>query len=97
MPFMLWRIDDLLARPVGDGLTFGEIFRRNFHLTTSGNFSDTALACSIAEMGVDRILFAVDWPFASNKAGTDWIMRSTLSEADRAKILGGNAKCLLKM
>jgi 2,3-dihydroxybenzoate decarboxylase len=97
LPFMLWRIDDLLARPVGDGLTFSEIFRRNFHLTTSGNFSDTALSCSIAEMGVDRILFAVDWPFASNKAGTDWMMRSALSKPDKAKILGGNARRLLNM
>lgn len=97
LPFMLWRIDDLLARPVGDGMTFSEIFRRNFHLTTSGNFSDAALACSIAEMGVDRILFAVDWPFASNKAGTDWVMNSALGDGDKAKILGGNSKRLLKI
>lgn len=97
LPFMLWRIDDLLARPVSDGMTFSDIFRRNFHLTTSGNFSDTALACSIAEMGVDRILFSVDWPFASNKAGTDWLMRTSLSDADKARILGENARKLLKM
>jgi predicted TIM-barrel fold metal-dependent hydrolase len=97
LPFMLWRIDDLLARPVSDGMTFSEIFRRNFHLTTSGNFSDTALACSIAEMGVDRILFSVDWPFASNKAGTDWVMRTSLSGADKVRILGENARKLLKL
>lgn len=97
LPFMLWRIDDLLARPVSDGMTFSDIFRRNFHLTTSGNFSDTALACSIAEMGVDRILFAVDWPFASNKAGTDWLMRTPLSDAEKTRILSGNARKLLKM
>ncbi|ARP98483.1 amidohydrolase family protein [Pseudorhodoplanes sinuspersici] len=97
LPFMLWRIDDLLARPVSDGMTFSDIFRCNFHLTTSGNFSDTALACSIAEMGIDRILFAVDWPFASNKAATDWVKRTALSEGDKAKILGENARKLLKM
>lgn len=97
LPFMLWRINDILARPVSDGMTFSEIFRRSFHLTTSGNFSDTALACSVEEMGVDRVLFAVDWPFASNKAGTDWLMRTPFSDADKAKILGENARKLLKM
>lgn len=97
IPFMLWRIDDLLARPVYDGMRFSDVFRRNFHLTTSGNFSDTALACSIAEVGVDRILFAVDWPFASNKAATDWLKQTNLSETDKIKILGENARRLLKM
>lgn len=97
LPFMLWRIDDLLARPVSDSMTFSDIFRRNFYLTTSGNFSDTALTCSIAEMGVDRILFAVDWPFASNKAATDWLKQTALGEADKTKILGENARKLLKM
>ncbi len=97
LPFMLWRIDDLLARPVGDGMSFSDVFRRNFYLTTSGNFSDTALTCSIAEMGIDKILFAVDWPFASNKAATDWMKRTALSDEDKTKILGGNARTLLRM
>ncbi|MDB5617249.1 amidohydrolase family protein [Tardiphaga sp.] len=96
LPFMLWRTDDLLSRPVCNGMTFSETFRRNFYLTTSGNFSDSALACSVTEMGIDHILFAVDWPFASNKAGTDWIKRSALSEADQAKVLGQTAKKLLR-
>ena len=78
-------------------MTFSDVFRRNFHLTTSRNLSDTALACSIAEMGIDRILFAVDWPFASNKAATYWVRRTALSDEDKAKILGENARKLLKM
>ena len=97
LPFMLWRTDDLLARPVCNGMTFSETFRKNFYLTTSGNFSNSALACSIAEMGIDRIMFAVDWPFASNKAGTDWIKGSVLSAEDQAKVLGQTAKKLLRM
>jgi predicted TIM-barrel fold metal-dependent hydrolase len=97
LPFLLWRIDDVLSRPVCGGLTFSETFRRHFHLTTSGNFSDAAFACSVAEMGIDRIMFSVDWPFASNKAGTDWIERLGLAPKDREKLLGGNAKALLKL
>ena len=97
LPFLLWRIDDLLSRPVSGGLTFSETFRKHFHLTTSGNFSDAAFACSVAEMGIDRIMFSVDWPFASNKAGTCWIERLGLGPKDKAKVLGGNAKALLKL
>jgi predicted TIM-barrel fold metal-dependent hydrolase len=96
IPFLLWRIDESLARSRAD-LSFKQIFRRNFYLTTSGNFSDTALTASITEMGVNHILFSVDWPFISNKLATGWLRNAKLSESDKAKIFGGNAKRLLKM
>jgi 2,3-dihydroxybenzoate decarboxylase len=50
------------------------------------------------EMGVDRILFAVDWPFViNNKPAVEWMSRVPLSNEDKAKILSGNAKRMLKM
>ncbi|MET0720752.1 MAG: amidohydrolase family protein [Tardiphaga sp.] len=97
LPFLLWRINDLLHRPMDGGLTFAETFRKHFYLTTSGNFSDSALTCSIAEMGIDRIMFSVDWPFASNKAGTGWIGNTGLSAQDKAGILGATAQKLLRL
>src|SRR5262252_2656744 len=41
--------------------TFRDIFCEHFWITTSGFFSDTALTCSMMEMGIDRILFSVDY------------------------------------
>lgn len=96
IPFLLWRIDESLSRS-NRATPFKEIFRRNFYLTTSGNFSDTALAASIVEMGVDHILFSVDWPFISNKMAADWLSAAELSDADKAKVFGQNAKALLKL
>ena len=96
IPFLLWRIDESLARS-NSGPSFKDIFRRNFYLTTSGNFSDTALTASITEMGIDHIMFSVDWPFISNKTGTDWLHASALSATDKAKVFGGTAKALLKL
>jgi predicted TIM-barrel fold metal-dependent hydrolase len=95
IPFLLWRINQFLPRT--DGAAFKDIFLNNFYLTTSGNFSDTALTASITEMGIDRIMFSVDWPFNSNKAGTDWLNGLPLSATDKAKMAGGTAKALLKL
>ncbi len=97
IPFLLWRIDQSLSRPGNRGGSFRDAFRAHFHLTTSGNFSDTALACSVAEMGIDRILFSVDWPFIGNDLGTSWLERTALSADDKAKVFGGNAGKLLKL
>jgi 2,3-dihydroxybenzoate decarboxylase len=49
------------------------------------------------EMSADRILFSVDWPFASNTEGRTFMDGAQISELDRAKILGGNAAQLLKL
>jgi predicted TIM-barrel fold metal-dependent hydrolase len=49
------------------------------------------------EMGVERILFAVDWPFVRNPPATQWMERVPLCDEDKAKILSGNAKRLLRI
>jgi 2,3-dihydroxybenzoate decarboxylase len=96
LPFLLWRIDHTLARD-GRMKTFRDRFCEHFWITTSGNFSHPALLCCVMEMGVDRILFSVDWPFVQNKPGTDWMKDVPLAAADKTKILSGNAQRLLKM
>ena len=97
LPFMLWRINSALKRPGNRPIDFRRLFTRNFYITTSGNFSTPALTCSISEMGADHILYAVDWPFVKNTAGTEWMENLEISPDDKAKILGGNAKRLLKV
>ena len=97
LPFLLWRIDQSLSRPGQKPLYFRDVFRNNFHVTTSGNFSTPALLCCVMEMGVDRILFAVDWPLVDNLPATRWMETVPLCDEDKAKILGGNARRLLRM
>lgn len=97
LPFLLWRIDHALSRPGNRRIAFREQFSQHFYITTSGNFSTPALLCSMLELGVDRILFSVDWPFVPNTPGTQWMHDLPLSAADKAKILSGNARRLLKM
>ena len=77
--------------------TFREVFCEHFWITTSGFFSDPALLCCVMEMGVDRILFSVDYPFVENRPGTDWVHRIPLCEEDKAKIMGGNLAGLMNV
>lgn len=97
LPFLLWRIDMALNRPGSAPIAFRDVFNRNMWITTSGNFSTPALICSMLEMGADRILYSVDWPFVRNMPGTKWMQDLQISGEDKEKILSGNAKRLLKM
>ena len=97
LPFLLWRIDSSLKRPGQKAMSFRDIFCKNFYVTTSGFFSDPALICCMLEMGVDHILFAVDWPFVMNPPAVEWMQNVSISDSDKVKILSGNAKRLLKI
>jgi len=97
LPFSLWRIDMALARQGNRVMPFRDTFRSHFWITTSGNFSTPALLCCVMEMGADRIMFSVDYPFVPNPPGVRWMEHVPLGPEDRAKILHGNAKRLLKL
>ena len=86
------------ARAAGrEDVEFRDVFCGHFYITTSGNFSNPALLCCVQELGIDRILFAVDWPFVANKPGAKWMETVPLCDEDKIKILSGNAKRLLRM
>ncbi|MBV8538874.1 MAG: amidohydrolase [Alphaproteobacteria bacterium] len=97
LPFYLWRISQALSREGRGSKTFRDDFCEHFYITTSGFFSDPALVCCAMEMGVDRILFSVDYPFVENAPGTQWMNTVPFSAADKAKILSGNAEKLLNL
>ena len=99
IPFLLWRISQGLSRK-GDpsrAFSFRDYFCRHFWITTSGNFSNPALLSCVMEMGVDRILFAVDHPFESNRTAMEWVANMPLCAEDKEKVLSGNAARLLRL
>jgi 2,3-dihydroxybenzoate decarboxylase len=51
----------------------------------------------MTELGVDRILFAVDWPFNSNVEGVEFVRASSIGPEEKARIFAGNAAELLRM
>ena len=97
VPFLLWRINNAFSRPGAKSLAFQDIFRKHFYVTTSGFFSDTALLCSVMELGVDRIMFSVDYPFEVQPPAPRWLANIPLCDEDKAKIASGNVTRLLKL
>ena len=97
LPFLVWRVDHSLSRPGQKRMSFRDVFCNNFYITTSGNFSNPALLCCVMEIGIDRIMFGVDWPLVNNVLATRWMETVPLCDEDKIKILSGNAKRLLRM
>src|SRR5712671_1944241 len=97
LPFYLWRINMGLTRDGAGPTWFRDTFSEHFWITTSGFFSDPALLCCMMEMGIDRILFSIDYPFVDNQPGAKWLETLPLSGEDKEKLLNGNVKRLLKM
>ncbi|MBV9002338.1 MAG: amidohydrolase family protein, partial [Solirubrobacterales bacterium] len=102
IPFMLARIDETIGgrlaldpakSPIE--LSVPEYFQRNFHITTSGLFTDPPLRCAIDTLGVEKILFAVDHPFSDGAKARRWIEQAAITDEERAKITHGNAERLL--
>ena len=97
IPYVVDRIDQALKRPGNRPVRFKETFSKHFWITTSGHFSTPALLCAILEMGIDRVLFSVDWPYVDNEPGMRWMETVPLSAEDKAKLFNGNARRLLKL
>jgi 2,3-dihydroxybenzoate decarboxylase len=71
--------------------------RRNFFLTTSGVFRSQALLNTLLEVGADRILFSVDYPYESMDELAPWFDECPISENDRLKIGRSNAEKLFHL
>ncbi|SPF51537.1 Amidohydrolase 2 (fragment) [Candidatus Desulfosporosinus infrequens] len=71
--------------------------RENIHYTFSGfNFTATFLNL-LLEVGSDRIMFSVDYPYGSMEKGRAFLSQLPVSSADKEKIAHGNAELLLRL
>jgi 5-carboxyvanillate decarboxylase len=98
IPFWIWRITFMnsraqaIARAPKTKLTMAEYFRRNFVITTSGVEDHLALEYSIRKLGVDSVMWAIDYPYQPSKPAVEFMDSAPLSEADRAKLYHLNAE-----
>jgi uncharacterized protein len=95
LPFMLERSSQTLSPVSGLPRPVADYFREHFWVTTSGMFSFPPLLCLLLVMGVDRVIFSVDYPYATNAEGRAFIDALPISPADKEKIAHGNVERLL--
>jgi predicted TIM-barrel fold metal-dependent hydrolase len=99
LPFMLDRIDETTAAEAKVRLarSVKQTILDQVWITTSGFFTMVPFMAALMTFGVDRILFSVDYPFASNARAAAFLDALPVSPADRAKIAHGNADRLLRL
>ncbi len=98
LPFSLARAATVLG-PTAKHLkrSIADYFHDNIHVTSSGYFSQPPLLCALQVVGIDRLMYSVDYPFSSNITGKAFLDSMSLSPADRNKFTSGNAQRLLKL
>ena len=100
LPFWIHRLNDhtqFAAKRRGLKKAPEQYLRENLVVTTSGNFFAPALLCTLLALGVDNVLFSVDWPYESNRTAADWLSHLQISEQDKEKICHLNAERVLHL
>lgn len=102
LPYFLWRIDSRYEvtnsadkPPLNKALS--DYFRSNLIITTTGVCQGSSLQCAIAEMGEDRVLFSVDYPYEDATEAAQWIETTPLTGDQREKLCYRNAERVLKL
>ncbi len=96
--FWLWRINFMNTRAQAIGrakktkLSMAEYFHNNFAITTSGVEDPIALDYSIRKLGVDNVMWAIDYPYQPTGPAVAFMDAAPLSDEDKAKVYGGNAE-----
>jgi len=74
-----------------------EYFRTNIAITTTGVFSHAALIAAIREVGVDNVMFSIDYPFEPTEKAVQFIRTAPLAPADQARVAHVNAERILRL
>jgi len=101
LPYQLWRFDCRWKISNRGNMQLDHApstyFKRNFWCTTAGVCSDEPLRCAIDALGLDRVLFSIDYPFENPDEAGAWIDKAPLTDAERKAVCYENAQSLLRV
>ena len=99
MPMMMQRFDTQFdEKAFGFDRSVGEMLRSQVWIAISGLFSLPPTQAAIATWGVDRVLFAADYPFQDTQRVPEFLraLGDVVAPADLRKICQTNAEEILK-
>ncbi|MHA6761394.1 amidohydrolase family protein [Streptacidiphilus sp. PAMC 29251] len=98
IPFYLDRVNEALPRHATKlERSFQEYFRENVYIAPSGLFSQAQLQFCLEAVPLERIVFAVDYPFVGNEGALPFLEGANLPEESKRKIAHENAERLLRL
>ncbi len=98
VPFWIWRITFMNSRAQAIGrapktrLSMGEYLQRNFVVTTSGVEDHLALDYTIRKIGIDNVMWAIDYPYQPQQPAIEFMDSAPVTEAQRAQLYHRNAE-----
>jgi 5-carboxyvanillate decarboxylase len=102
LPFWMWRLDFMGApgaRAAGrpNQLKPSEYFKRNFAITTSGVEDPLALRFCIDKLGIDAVMWAIDYPYQPTAPAVKFLESAPLSDRERSLLAHGNAERIFRI
>lgn len=100
LPYLLWRIDSrwgIIKQPISLKKSPSQTIKDHFYVTTSGMCSNGPLNCALQELGEDRVMFSMDYPYESPSIAAKFIEQATVSREVLEKICYKNAEKVLKL
>ncbi len=75
----------------------GHCLRNNVFITSSGVFDTPVFDCARAMLGLDNLMFSVDYPFQDNFAAMEFLQRCDLAPEDKERFAHRTAESLLRL
>lgn len=95
VPYALARTNQVLAGVMKGKRSVMETMKQQVWVTTSGYFTQPPFACCRQVVGLDRMMYSVDYPFSPNTKGKDFLAGLPLEAVEMEALVWGNAARVL--
>lgn len=102
LSFWAWRIDHRMKREhslktLKCKRYVSDYLKQNFYITTSGYYDTPSLQHCVANLGIDKIMFSVDYPYEDSVETSQWLDTIPYSEEEKKMIAYTTAAKLLNL